>query len=209
MTTFFESCLSFFKTMVFFMLSPLGVNYQTQEPPYHIVKEISPAIQVRHYAPRLVAQVTLSGDADVQRQAFEILAGYIFGANQSARSLAMTAPVEMSAQKISMTSPVSIVPSADNYTMRFFLPDDVTFDNAPQPRDPRVHIISLDARDEIVLQFSGRDNQRIIQEKMNDLNEIVHTLGLKTDGAPIVYLYNPPWTLPFLRRNEISIRLAS
>jgi SOUL heme-binding protein len=205
---FLQSVLTFLQTCVFFIMSPFGINYNTPEPKYGVIEVLAPDIEVRSYEPRVAARVRLSQTDDMeraQREAFGILAAYIFGQNQPAASIAMTAPVQMSSSHIAMTAPVVMQQESAALEMQFFLPDDLNIENAPRPSDDRVMIVPIGARTEAVMRFSGSTDQTIIKQRMVELVEHVRKSSWMIDGEPAAYLYNPPWTLPFLRRNEVSV----
>lgn len=57
------------------------------------------------------------------------------------------------------------------------------------------------------LQFSGSQGEKNLQENMVQLENYVTDNGLQTNGKPFYAFYDPPWTPPFLRRNEIIIMI--
>jgi pentatricopeptide repeat protein len=57
-----------------------------------------------------------------------------------------------------------------------------------------------------VITFSGLVREKKYTEMLNLLNEEMKKRNLEPKGAPILARYNPPWTLPFLRRNELMFR---
>ena len=54
---------------------------------------------------------------------------------------------------------------------------------------------------------SGSD--KLVATKTAELREFASERKLETVGEPMSAFYNPPWALPFVRRNEIMLELAS
>ena len=169
------------------------------------------AFEVRDYPGSVVAEVTVAGD---QKQAasrgFRLLAGYIFGGNQRRQSIAMTAPVAEipTGEKIAMTAPVTQTGNAQGWVVRFTMPKSYTLDKLPVPNDPRVHLRPLPPTRMAVLTFSGVAGQRDLNAKSSELAAKAKAHGLKLVGPPSLAQYDPPWTLWFMRRNEVMIAVA-
>lgn len=87
--------------------------------------------------------------------------------------------------------------------MQFVLPSKYTLETAPKPLDPNVHIKHVDGRLMGVLKFSGFTTYVILEEKAKLLRSFLETKGYKVSGDYILARYNPPWTIPFLRTNEV------
>jgi hypothetical protein len=190
-------------------LSLVGVRAYEQ-PPYEVVGRAGPA-EIRKYGPRLAAETTL--DPGTRDQAFGLLAGYIFGKNRAKGSrgggakVAMTAPVETRSEKIAMTTPVEMANAGSRVAMRFFLPRSVTRAAAPEPADPRVSVIEVPGETMAVLRFSGStDDARIAERKGALLRELRGSAWVPA-GEPVFFGYDPPFTPPFLRRNEVAVAL--
>ena len=114
-----------------------------EEPGYEVVRQIGEQVEVRRYAPFVVAEMVLdTRAADAGNQAFPILAGYIFGKNKGERKLEMTAPVIQSVEpmKMAMTAPVTQNAVAGGTSVQFVLPRTVTLATAPEPLDTRVRL---------------------------------------------------------------------
>ena len=192
----------------------------TEEPKYILLEKSEP-FELRAYAPRIVAEVQVEGDLDTASSAgFRILAAYIFGKNQVSEKIAMTAPVgiESSDQskgaKIAMTAPViiegaksAINNSNQQWTVSFLMPAGSTLDKLPKPLDSQVKMRELPAEKRAVITFSGFYGEEKVQEKTQALRDWMKTKNMKPTGEPQFARYNPPWTLPFMRRNEILIQV--
>ncbi|MBU3620750.1 heme-binding protein [Polynucleobacter sp. CS-Odin-A6] len=192
----------------------------TEEPKYVLLEKSEP-FELRAYSPRIVAEVKVEGDLDTASSSgFRILAAYIFGKNQVSEKIAMTAPVgiessdQSKSTKIAMTAPVMIEgnkssdkTSNNQWTVSFLMPAGSTLDNLPKPLDSQVRIRELPSEKRAVITFSGFYNEEKVQEKTQSLREWIKTKNLKPTGEPQFARYNPPWTLPFMRRNEILIQV--
>ena len=186
------------------------------ETPAYAVEETFDEFEVRVYEPRLVAHVTVGGSPRRATSAgFRILADYIFGNNAARKKVPMTAPVEQQqSEKIAMTAPVDRQEQADSdeharWIITFTMPSEYTLETIPEPNDDRVVLELIPRERHAVVRFSGAPSERAVQRRMDALANAVESAGLETAGEPPVYSrYDPPWTLPFLRRNEIALELV-
>ena len=188
-----------------------AMSHAVEEPDYTVERTLDAdnAIELRRYAGYAVAEVTVPGPADsAGNTAFPILAGYIFGGNQGARQLAMTAPVTQAPQKLAMTAPVTQTAAGDSHVVQFVLPKGVTAETAPVPNDARVRLRDVPPRRLVAVRFSGFWNEANYAEHLAKLTAAMRTAGLQAAGDPVLSRYNPPITPWFLRRNEIWIDLA-
>lgn len=186
-----------------------GVLTTVSEPTYKTLTQ-QDAIEERDYAPLIVAEVTTSGARDDAANAgFRLLADYIFGNNTSQQKLAMTAPVQQQAgEKLAMTAPVQQQAAQDGaWQVRFVMPAGYTMATLPKPNNPAVRLIERPAERFVVIRFSGTSSAANLGEHLTLLEQYVQAKQLKVAGAPQYAFYNPPWTLPFLRRNEIMFAL--
>jgi hypothetical protein len=185
----------------------------TEEPKFTLLEKSEP-FELRAYAPQIVAEVKVEGDLDAaSNQGFRLIAAYIFGKNQITEKISMTAPVgiESSDQnksaKIAMTAPVGIESAGKQWTVSFVMPAEYTLASLPKPLDPQVKIRELPAEKKAVIIFSGFYNDEKVKEKTQALRDWMNIKNLKPIGEPQFARYNPPWTLPFMRRNEVMIRV--
>jgi hypothetical protein len=184
--------------------SVVGVS-DTPEPPHAVLERLGEAAEVRRYAPRVAAEATIEGGG--RNAAFGLLFDYITGANDGGAKIAMTTPVatEEAGAKIAMTAPVA---EGDGFSMRFFLPEGYTAETAPRPQDPRVRIVALPAEEVAVLRFSGARDAGALAEKRRALEALIAASDWEAAGPAQSWFYDPPWTLPPMRRNEIAIPVA-
>lgn len=191
------------------------------EEPAHKVLIREGAFEVRQYVPMAVAEVLVPGDRDeAANRGFRLLAGYIFGGNQPAAKIAMTAPVlqqpvneitvpaparARSGEKIAMTAPVLQTATEAGWRVRFVMPAGATLANLPKPNDDRVRLLEEPGAKVAAFRFSGTWNDAGLKQKAGELEAFIARQGLKPAGAASFAFYNPPWTLPFMRRNEVLI----
>lgn len=185
----------------------------TEEPKFESLRQEN-NIEIRRYVPLIVAETFVDGDMDsATRRGFQRIADYIFGNNER---IAMTAPVvaepQSKAEKIAMTTPVSIEPQeagatrmagAQRWRIHFVMPSQYTLATLPKPLNPDVGLREIPARTYAVLTYSGINSETTVQEKIDQLLAWLKAQDISTIGQPQLARYNPPWTLPFLRRNEI------
>ena len=179
-----------------------------EEPAYEVIRTLDD-VELRQYAPYVVAEVRIEADAEeAGNLAFPILAGYIFGKNKGEKKFEMTAPVTQVAapQRLEMTAPVTqaAVPgAAGSYVIQFVLPKGVTLASAPEPLDPRVNLREVPASRIAAIRYSGFWSDANYAEHLNKLRSVLKTAGVDTVGEPVFSRYNPPFMPWFLRRNEI------
>ena len=182
----------------------------TEEPQFSVLEK-TPPFELRSYAPMILAEVKVEGDLEeASSQGFRLIAAYIFGQNQVSEKIAMTTPVAIEEQipksaKIAMTSPVSIESNAGQWIVSFVMPAQYTMENLPKPLNSKVQLRQIPAVKRAVISFSGFYNANKVAERTLELEEWMKTKNLQTASAPKFARYNPPWTLPFMRRNEIMI----
>lgn len=192
--------------------SVVGDQGGIEQPPYAVLSTLPGNIEVRQYAERIAVEATVRENSpdDGEGDAFGLLFDYISGANVANAEIAMTAPVETSngPETIAMTAPVeSQYGEAGTMTMRFFLPGSFTRETAPRPTDPRVQLVFLPAETYAVLTYSGSRGRDTVLARERELRAALAAAGI--EGGPDVraFFYDPPWTLPWFRRNEVAIRV--
>ena len=181
-----------------------------EEPPFHAVLHDG-AFEVRDYPALVVAEVTVSGDQkEAANKGFRLLAGYIFGGNRRRQSIAMTAPVAQAAtsEKIAMTAPVTQTQSANQWVVRFNMPHSYSIETLPEPSDPKVRLRAVPPARFAVLQFSGLARPDDVVAKTAELERLAGAHHLRVVGPASLAQYNPPWTLWFMRRNEVMLPVA-
>jgi hypothetical protein len=143
-------------------------------------------------------------------EGFRLIAAYIFGANKPNAKIEMTAPVQQQKQTISMTAPVTQQQSTGNaWAVRFIMPKSWTMETLPAPSDARVSLKPIPPRRFVAIKFSGIASNEAIEQRTRELQRYAADHKLSTIGDPLLAFYNPPWTLPFFRRNEIMLELSA
>jgi hypothetical protein len=200
---------------VLFLLVVVGIfavwgymSSQVEQSPYTVISQ-NGAIEVRDYPPMIVAEVITTGPRDrAIRSGFRLLADYIFGNNQSQSTIPMTAPVtQQSGESIPMTAPVTQTAVEGQWQTRFMMPAAYTMDSLPKPVNPQVHLRTIPQKRFLVIRFSGRPSDEDLQHQQAKLEAALQSQNLTAMSGPIYAFFNPPWTLPPMRRNEIMIEI--
>lgn len=182
------------------------------EKPDYEVLEKADGYEIRRYPELLVAQVRIDSDTEEAMDAgFSPLADFIFGENVDASKIDMTAPVTKeadSSSKISMTAPVTQEAGDDTQLVRFIMPKEYTLETLPKPKDDSVEILTVPARVVAVTKFSGGGKHAKMLEKQAELEEALARDAIEITDGPTFARYDPPWTLPFLRRNEVMLPIV-
>lgn len=168
--------------------------------------------EIRRYPACIVAQVTVSGEGqDAMSKGFGALADYIFGNNVSRSKVAMTSPVIQEAaasEKVAMTSPVlqeSGGTDAAGQVVQFVMPSKYTIETLPKPNNLAVTLAPREERTYAVLKFSWRGKDEQMHKKEAELRKALLRDGVSVTGSAVYARYDPPWTLPIFRRNEVLI----
>ena len=164
--------------------------------------------EIRDYAPYILAETIVEGDLEeAGNKAFNRLFRYISGDNRSRKKVAMTAPVSQQpmGEKIKMTAPVGQRRVQEKWAVSFRMPASYTLKTLPEPEDPNITLRQVPARRMASVRYSGFwSEKRYLRYKL-ELESWIQERGLTAVGDPIWARYNPPFTLWFLRRNEILI----
>jgi len=181
----------------------------TEEPSYDVVETFEGGVEIREYAGYIVAEVTVEGDRRrAQNAAFRPLFNYISGQGRAGAEIDMTTPVTAQAS-IDMTAPVtSEAAGEDRWTVAFIMPAQWTMETLPEPADARVSLREVPARRLAVIRFSGIMNDNRAARGLAELERVIAEQGLSPVSDPVYASYDPPWTVPWARRNEIMIEIA-
>ncbi len=173
--------------------STVGIRVGVEESLYS-VQSLADGVEIRRYGPRIAAETTVAASEEAARNAgFRRLAGYIFGANHRSDRIAMTAPVAQRAG------------TDRSWVIRFYMPAASTMQSLPTPDDERVSLVAVAPETVAVLRFSGDRGPDSVAERTRRLRETLRAYGFDPIGEPVAWFYDPPWTLPCRRRNEIAI----
>lgn len=186
-----------------------GLRGGTREPAFALVARLPDGVEVRRYGKRIAAETDLPGNnaEAAPGTAFGVLFRYISGANDGARRVAMTVPVVRPAgSRIPMTAPVAQDGAAR--VMRFFLPAGMTEATAPVPTDPAVRIVTLPEETVAVLRFTGRAGAAELSDRQADLLGVLDRSPWLPVAPVQTWFYDPPFTIPYLRRNEVAVTVV-
>ncbi|CCE01552.1 heme-binding protein [Bradyrhizobium sp. STM 3809] len=173
---------------------------RVEHPRYDVVKRDGD-VEIRAYAPMIIAQAEVQGARrPAIEEGFRIIAGYIFGANQAKAKIAMTAPVQQQA-----TAAAADGAGSDHWSVSFVMPSSWSLEALPPPADARIKLTPLPAQRMLAITFSGAYSDGILADKTRELRDYAQRQGITVSGTPLLAFYNPPWTLPMLRRNEVML----
>ena len=171
----------------------IGIRNGTEEPPYD-VQDRTQGLEVRRYGLRIAAETTVTGEEERARDTgFRRLAVYIFGSNENKTKIAMTAPVSQAEG------------SGDSSVVRFFMPWKWTMPALPSPVDSSVDLVEVPGETLAVLRFAGDRGPGAVAERTAELLRKLEAGAWTVTGQPVAWFYDPPWTLPFRRRNEVAV----
>lgn len=195
-----------------------------EEPRFEVERALGEGVELRRYAPRVVAATRVQARSydEAVSEGFRRLAGYIFGGNAGRAEIAMTAPVtqgpaaaiesggSVEGERIAMTAPVTQAPAAGDggWEVTFTMPSDRTLQSLPAPNDARVTLRATPSERIAVLRYTGLAGPEVVAARAAELRARLDAEGLEAVGGPISARYDPPYTLPFLRRNEIWLRVT-
>ena len=186
----------------------------TETPKYQVIYQDGD-FEIRQYEPRIIAEVTVPGDLDsASGDGFRMLAGFIFGNNHMANETEVFVSAERS-QKISMTAPVTIEPEnlegsfsqSRQWRVEFTMPSQYTLRTLPIPNNPAIHIKEIPSKTYAVVRYSGLNTEHRINKETQRLFDWIDSQNLNMKGTPELARYNPPWTSPMLRRNEVLVAI--
>ena len=174
------------------MIGPVMSDVET--PSYRVV-QTQKDIEIRHYEPMIVANVKVTGDREnTLRKGFQLLADYIFGNNTVVQEISMTAPVQQQAMDTS-------------WEVSFVMPSGYNMVTLPRPNNDSVVIEEIPSEKFVVIIFSGVSSNENVEKYERKLMSYVVRNNILVIGTPKYAFYNPPWTLPQMRRNEIMMKI--
>ncbi len=189
----------------------INATQHLEEPAFTVVKK-EDNFEIRQYESTIVAEVITSGDREKTANAgFKILADYIFGNNVKSESMEMTAPVTQQENiMIAMTMPVTQEnTNNEEWKVRFVMPRKYDLKTLPKAKNDKITFIKTDPFKAAVIRFSGSFSDDNYYKHQQLLEEYMSKNNLTPTGNAIHAYYNPPWTLWFLKRNEVMYKLAN
>lgn len=170
-------------------------RFGVESPPYEVLATDGP-FEIREYPSLVLVETPMVSPDVTEGSSFMRLFGYISGSNEAD-------------QKISMTTPVMTSQNNGRRLMSFIVPEEVATDGAPEPLAEDVAIGALEGGRFAAYRFGGSWDRAQAEDAATKLGAWIRQRGLDASGSPIVANYDPPFMPPFLRRNEILIRLDS
>jgi DNA gyrase inhibitor GyrI len=189
---------NFFRKAVLFTLFIFSFNVMANEQPdYKVIKKDN-EFEIRQYTNFLTATVETEGERDEAiSKGFRILFKYISGENKNKESISMTVPVM---QKSSGNK---------KWNISFVVPKKFDSKNVPQPDNQNVKIKNNPDFKVVVITFSGLFSNDNIKENEIKIRNYIRENNLKIEEPAIYAGYNAPWTLWFLKRNEVLFKLTN
>lgn len=193
---------------------PEFFGIRVNEGPIYKVLKTDGEFEVRRYEKQLIAKITMHGMSfDYFREhAFEKLADYIFEGNTKNKSIPMTAPVIHEhgiGEKIPMTSPVFQEESGTGvWTMSFILPKEYTLETAPKPKNSNIVLEIVEPYEVACVSYSGHNSIDKIKIHERQLaGWLVDHSEYTPTGKYMIAQYDAPFVIPFLKKNEIQVKL--
>jgi hypothetical protein len=168
------------------------MSHAIEEPSWTLVAQLD-NVEIRQYAPVIQARTLIDSNSE-SSGGFRTLADYIFGGNAEEQSIAMTAPVEETL-------------SDDAAYMAFTMPSEYGLDDLPAPTDGLVTLHEVSSRTMAVVSFSGWARDSVVAKQTRILLETIDAYGWVAVNTPSLNQYNPPWTPPWNRRNEVMVQV--
>ena len=171
-----------------------------EEPKFKILVDEG-ELEIRSYDEYLVAETTIEGSFDTaSRKGFRRVAGYIFGENKNSTG---------QSEKIQMTAPVTVKPDNEGWVLHFVMPSNYDMSQLPVPNNDSILLKKIEAHLAAVISFSGFTTDAKIQNKTEELKIWLEKKDFKIAGRQQIARYNDPFTLPWLRRNEIIFKVTA
>jgi len=191
----------YYLIIALFIIFNTNLSMALEEPAYKIIKSYE-GYEIRKYDDRLAVEVEFRSEDS----GFNYLFNYISGENTTSEKISMTVPVIQSA-KIDMTAPVTQSNKDGKMLMQFFLPSKFTIDTAPIPKNKRVKLVIIEGGFYAVKRYSGRTSDTNYKKHHEKLKENLISDNIETLDNGIKAIFNGPFTLPLLRRNEAMIKI--
>ncbi len=178
-----------------FFLTNSAMSFEN--PATYQVISSNEEVEIRQYEPIIVGWVNIKREhEDVVNKGFPILFKYISGNNSTEQKLEMTAPVLQEG-------------NGEKWRLGFIIPAQYTIETVPKPNDDRLKIELIPSKKLISLKFSGGNTNRNMNRHQEILAEYIEANNIKTVGNFTFAYYDAPWTLPFLRHNEVLIEIEN
>ena len=184
----------------------------TEEPDFNLIFK-KENFEIREYSPKILAQISVEGDfSGASKKGFRLLADYIFGnniTNDGSQKIDMTTPVvlEPKSELIDIMTPIISEGNDREWLISFVMPKEFSIKTLPKPNNKNIRIIEEPKEKYAVIIFSGLVRESNYKEQAILLDNFINDKKLEILGQLKVARYNPPWTLPFFRRNELMVKV--
>jgi hypothetical protein len=167
---------------------------RVEQADYVVVKKMK-GYEIREYPERIVAQTAIHDSyGESIKKGFRIVAGYIFSGNTKNENIAMTAPVMVTSE-------------GDLLVISFGMPRSYKLETLPAPTDPRVKIVMIPVKKYAVMRFLWYRSDARIKRMQEKLFLALARDGVIAQGNTAYAGYNPPWTPPWMLRNEVLVEI--
>ena len=174
----------------------IGFTSTLEEPKYTVIDQLPGGVEIRQYEARTFAASRVDGTGmESRRQGFRLLFNYITGENSGE-------------EEISMTIPVATEIEDKEHVMQFFLPSKYDEATAPAPKNPDVSIGTIAPRTEAALEYTGSQSVQRAQQHAILMKADLDDSNWQMKGDIRSMFYNPPFSVPFLRRNEVIVEVV-
>ena len=162
------------------------MSKRTEDPSYEVLRTLEKAVEIREYDP----QIRATSQMGQENRSFGVLSEYIFGNNDRSEQIGMTAPVVTHRDRMS-----------------FIMPKRYNLESLPKPINAQIEIDQVQRYKVAVKRFSGFTSPKKMDDETEKLFMALKSNGIEIEGEPFLMRYNPPWTLPFFRRNEVAVKV--
>ena len=168
---------------------------QTEQYSYKVIKNYD-KFEIRKYDSALFSSVKLSkkGYKESSSEGFGILAGYIFGNNESNEKIAMTSPVMMEL--------------GDTSKMMFMVPKNKNLENLPNPKNSKIVFEKQEEKIFAAIRFDGWADDEKIEKYKSILRDELEKEKINFVNKFLFLGYNPPYEV-MNRRNEVVVELIN
>jgi hypothetical protein len=202
------------------VVGSMKLGRSIEAPEYRVLQK-NKGYEIREYQHYIIAMTEVGGSYNESTiNGFRVIAGYIFGNNVSRSSTIVQEVTSLgnkedsvnTSERIPMTAPVISErihggEKGARYVVSFVMPSRYTLETLPMPRDPRVVINQVNKHHAAAIAFSGYTSERRVQGKRQQLRRALDKDNIRAKPGFKVAQYNPPWTFPWLRRNEVIVDL--
>ena len=116
----------------------------------------------------------------------------------------MTAPVGLSTE--TQEDPHNLREKT-SWTVSFLMPSKYELESLPKPDNAEVSHQKVSGGLFAVIKYSGSTGKEKFEKQLLLLKSWMQKKGLKQSESFWYWRYDPPWTIPALKRNEIAIRV--